>query len=150
MRTNLKHLPPDIIQQYNLHEKLARDGYVYIKIKKLMYSLKQSAVLSRNNLVKNIAPCGYIPCEYSTSLWRHVTKRRNFVFALMILVSNNFPIPMLITYWTLFKNITKYPWTLKVITTVYWALTENTTRNMSTFTYQLKSPDTSNVFSTLL
>ena len=28
MRKNLKHFPPDIIQQYSLHEKLAKYRYV--------------------------------------------------------------------------------------------------------------------------
>ena len=34
MGINMNHWPPDIIQQNILHEKLARDGYVYIKTKK--------------------------------------------------------------------------------------------------------------------
>ena len=34
MQINMKHLPPDNIQWYNIHKKLARDGYVNIKIKK--------------------------------------------------------------------------------------------------------------------
>ena len=33
MRINMKHSPPDIIQRYNIHEKVAIYGYVYIKIK---------------------------------------------------------------------------------------------------------------------
>ena len=30
---NIRHPPPDIIQQYNPHEKIASDRYVYIKTK---------------------------------------------------------------------------------------------------------------------
>ena len=41
--------------------KLSRDGYVYIKTKKVMYVLKQVSILAYNNLVKNLAPCGYVP-----------------------------------------------------------------------------------------
>ena len=31
MHINMKNFPPDTIQQYNIHEKVARDGFVYIK-----------------------------------------------------------------------------------------------------------------------
>ena len=75
MQINMKHCPPDIIQRYNLHEKVAIDEYVYIKIKKGVYGLKKSTVLSYNNLVKNIAHHSYVPCKYSTGIWRHATNK---------------------------------------------------------------------------
>ena len=37
MKINMEHLPPDIIQKYNLHEKVASYGYVYRKIKRGIY-----------------------------------------------------------------------------------------------------------------
>ena len=42
----LKHLTFDIIEFYNLTELVTPDGYVYIKIKKGMYGLKQADVLA--------------------------------------------------------------------------------------------------------
>ena len=47
------------------------------------------------------------------------------------------------------KNITKYPWILKGITTVDLPLTWITTRGESTFPCQITSPHPPNVFSTL-
>ena len=44
--------PPIYYTTIKSTQKLASDGYVYIKIKKLMYSLKQAAVLACNDLVK--------------------------------------------------------------------------------------------------
>ena len=61
MHKNLNHLPPYIIQLFNIHEMVARYWYVYIKIKKVMYGLKQAALLSYSNSVKNLAPRGYFP-----------------------------------------------------------------------------------------
>ena len=61
MQINLKHCPPDMIQKYNLHKKVASDGYFYIKTKKIMYDLKQAAVFAYINLVKKIAPHSYVP-----------------------------------------------------------------------------------------
>ena len=52
MCINLKYSPPDIIQRCNPHGKESSDGYFYIKIKKLMYGLKQASVLAYNNFVK--------------------------------------------------------------------------------------------------
>ena len=75
MHINLKHFPPETIQWWNLHEKVASDGYVYIKIKKGMYGLKQAAVLECNNLVKNLSLHGCFPCKYSTGLWWHTTNK---------------------------------------------------------------------------
>ena len=34
MRINLKRFPPDIVQWYNIHEKVSIDGYIYIKFLK--------------------------------------------------------------------------------------------------------------------
>ena len=40
MRILLKHIPEDIILQYNLRELVDDNGYIYIKITKGMYGLK--------------------------------------------------------------------------------------------------------------
>ena len=93
------------------------------------------------------SPHGYVPWKYSTGIWRHTTKI--FVSTLMILVPNNFPIPALILSWTLLKNITKCPWTLKLRNTIDWPLTGITSSNMLTFPCQLTSPKPSEVFSAL-
>ena len=48
MKVLLKHLPPDIIEQYRLNNKVY-NGFIYIKIKKGMYGLKQAAILTYAN-----------------------------------------------------------------------------------------------------
>ena len=40
MKVRLKYFPAGIIVQYNLHNLVAPDAYIYIKIKKGMYGLK--------------------------------------------------------------------------------------------------------------
>ena len=44
MRIAFKYFTLDIIICYDLHNKVAPDGYVYIKIKRGMYGLKQAAI----------------------------------------------------------------------------------------------------------
>ena len=43
-----------------------------------MYSLKESGVLSFNQLVKSLVPHGYKLMPYSTGLWQHRTIRTTF------------------------------------------------------------------------
>ena len=78
MRVQLKHLPPDIIAQYNLLDKATSDGWVYIAIEKGMYGLKSAAILAYNNLKKNLEPYGYYPIEGTVGMWRHKTRKTRF------------------------------------------------------------------------
>ena len=142
----MKYFPPYIIQWYNLYEKLSRDGYVYIKIKKVMYVLKQAAVLAYNNLVKNISSRGYVPFKYSTGLWWHATKKNcpcvdNSGVKYFSDTKTNHLLNDL-------QNITTSPCNLKGRTTVDWPLTVITTSNMSTFPCQIAYPNPSKHIST--
>jgi hypothetical protein len=61
MRIKYKYFPQAIRKQYNLDRFLAPDGYIYIRIKKGMYGLKQAAILAYQHLVNQLAPHGYHP-----------------------------------------------------------------------------------------
>jgi hypothetical protein len=78
MRIKYKYFPATIRLQYNLEQFLAQDGYVYIKIKKGMYGLKQAAILAYKHLVNQLSHYGYSPCPYTTGLWQHTTRRTKF------------------------------------------------------------------------
>ena len=78
MRLLWKHIPEDIKKKYNLYDKQAQDGYVYIKIKKGMYGLKQAAILAFNNLVTNLSKAGYRPIMHTLGMWEHKTRRTKF------------------------------------------------------------------------
>ena len=78
MRIHRRHIPPDIFEKYNLNTVVTIDGFVYIKIKKGMYGLKQAALLAYQKLVTNLAPHGYTPCKYSLGLWTHSTRQTKF------------------------------------------------------------------------
>jgi hypothetical protein len=57
---------------------VSNDGYVYIKIKKGMYSLQQAALLAYQHLVNQLAPHEYHPCPNLTGLWMHTTRPTKF------------------------------------------------------------------------
>jgi len=77
MKINFKCFPPDIIDKYNLNS-IVHNGYIYCKIKKGMYSLKQAALLAYNYLVEKLAPHGYRPIPHTIGMWKHDTKPISF------------------------------------------------------------------------
>jgi hypothetical protein len=78
MRLKYKYFPEDIRKQYKLDTFVASDGYIYIRIRKGMYGLKQAALLAYRHLVNQLAPHGYHPCPYTTGLWSHDTRQTKF------------------------------------------------------------------------
>ena len=67
---------------YNLETKIHRDGFVYCKVKKGLYGLKQAAILAFKLLVKRLAEGGYEQIPFTNGLFRH--KTRKTVFALCV------------------------------------------------------------------
>ena len=57
MKVPYKYFPQDIISKYKL-QNLVHNDYIYVKIKKGMYGIKQAVVLAYENLIKNLAPFG--------------------------------------------------------------------------------------------
>ena len=78
MRIHSKYFFQDIRAQYDIENKVASDGYIYVRINKGMYGLKQAAVLAYNGLVKNLKPHGYFPCPSTSGIWRHVSRKTAF------------------------------------------------------------------------
>ena len=74
----LKHIPEDIIQQYNLLDLVDADGYVYIRINKGMYGLKQAAILEYTKLISILKPFGYHPIPHTVGMWQHKTRNTKF------------------------------------------------------------------------
>ena len=77
MRIPIHHIPQDIIDLYQLSDKIHK-GYVYIKIKRGMYGLKQAAHLAFEQLKEHLAPHGYYPVESNPGLWAHKTRKTRF------------------------------------------------------------------------
>jgi hypothetical protein len=73
----LSRFPEEIIQKYNLNA-LAVDGWVYIKIRKGMYGMKQAALLANQLLQTCLAPFGYYPARHTPGLWMHKTRPISF------------------------------------------------------------------------
>jgi hypothetical protein len=68
----LSRFTEEIVQKYNLNI-LAVDSWVYIKIRKGIYGLKQAGLLANQLLQTRLAPFGYYPARHTTGLWLHKT-----------------------------------------------------------------------------
>ena len=57
-------------------------GYIYMRIEKVMYGLKQSGVIANQELVNHMAPFRYHPVQHTPRLWVH--DRRKTIFSLVV------------------------------------------------------------------
>jgi hypothetical protein len=78
MKISYKYFPEDIHKQYNLDTFVHADGFVYCKINKGMYGLKQAAVLTYNKLSTHLSDAGYKPIIGAMGIWTHKVKKINF------------------------------------------------------------------------
>ena len=67
MKVAYKYFPANIRHKYNLQEKV-HQGYIYMKIKKGMYGLKQTAILAYETVYNLLTPSGYTPILGSLGL----------------------------------------------------------------------------------
>ena len=69
MKIPFKYFPSDIIEQYKIQGKVHSDGFIYVKIIKGMYGLKQAAILAYDNLIKNLRKHHYRPIPNTVGMW---------------------------------------------------------------------------------
>ena len=82
LRIHSKYFSSQFRDSYKLHDKIHSDGYIYCRIKKGMYGLKQAAILAYKLLLKRLAQEGYTPIPLTDGLFRH--KTRPTIFALCV------------------------------------------------------------------
>ena len=82
MKLQLHIIPQEIIDEYSLHDLVDKDGWVYLKIVKGMYGLKQSRIIANLELTKHLDKFGYYPVQHTPGLWRH--KTRATIFTLVV------------------------------------------------------------------
>jgi hypothetical protein len=83
MRLKINIIPDKIMLQYDLRP-LVHKGYVYLEIRKRMYSLPQARILANKLLTKRPTLHGYAPTAHTPGLWQHKTRPVTF----MLVVDN--------------------------------------------------------------
>ena len=70
-------IPPRIIKHYQL-DLLVNDGYVYARINKAWYGLKQGGKIAHDDLVEHLQKHGYVRAGYTDGLFKHTTRDISF------------------------------------------------------------------------
>ena len=82
MKMPLSIIPEEVIAQYQLHKFVDTNGWVYMKICKGMYGLKQAGIIANDELIKHLKPYGYHPVKFTPGLWKHTDN--DTIFSLVV------------------------------------------------------------------
>ena len=77
MAIPLHLFPQHTIDQYNLRTH-AKDGKVYVKIRKAIYGLPQAGILANKLLRERLCPHGYYEVPHTPGLWKHIARPISF------------------------------------------------------------------------
>ena len=75
-------MPDDVVRHYKLADKVTRDGYVYVEIRRGMYGLPQAGLIAQKLLEQRLNKEGYYQSEHPPGLWTHTW--RPIIFSLCI------------------------------------------------------------------
>ena len=64
-------IPTEIAKAYNLYSLVARDGYVYARVNKAWYGLKQAGKIAHDDLVQHLADAGYTKAPLVEGFFKH-------------------------------------------------------------------------------
>jgi hypothetical protein len=81
MRIPVSHIPADIMDLYNLHDKV-HNGAVYVEIRKGMYGLPQAGRIANDRLLVHLNKHGYHQAKHTHGLFTHDT--RDISFSLVV------------------------------------------------------------------
>jgi hypothetical protein len=78
MRMKLQDIPDEIVEQYKLKEKVDKNGFVYVEIRRGMYGLPQAGIIAQELLEKRLNERGYHQSKFTPGLWTHETRKTKF------------------------------------------------------------------------
>ena len=97
MRFHIDLIMEEVIEEYNLRDKVDKDGWLYCKIGKAIYGLKESGKLANVQLQKVLAKRGYYPYVHSHRAYTSMNPNQSpSPLSLTIFESNMFKKKMLI------------------------------------------------------
>ena len=74
MRIHSEYFMKDIHNKYGIDNIISHDVYVYCRIKRGMYGLKQAERLAYDALLISLKKHGYAPDKYSPNIWVYETR----------------------------------------------------------------------------
>jgi hypothetical protein len=86
IRIKIINSPEEIINEYNLRNKVTESGHVYIEANKGMYGLPQAGLIANELLEKQLNKHGYCQSKLIPGLWTHDTHQSSSSWWLMTFV----------------------------------------------------------------
>jgi hypothetical protein len=77
MKMPISLFPSWTREQYNL-DTHAKNGFVYLEMRRAVWGLPQAGILANKVLRKRLLPHGYYKCTHTPGLWRHLTRLISF------------------------------------------------------------------------
>ena len=68
--------------KYDIDKLIANNGFVYCRIKKVMYGLHQTARLAYDDLKSHLANYNYHPNPLAMNIWSHETRKTKLCLCL--------------------------------------------------------------------
>ena len=81
MKLHISIIPEKIIKAYNLSNIQYNNCWVYMKICKGMYGLKQSGTITNLELKRHMENFGYNPVYFTAGIWKHETNEIIFTLS---------------------------------------------------------------------
>jgi hypothetical protein len=72
MKMPLSLFPSWTKEQYNL-DRLAKNGFVYLEMRRAVWGLPQAGISANKLLCKQLLPHEYYECKHTPGLWQHLT-----------------------------------------------------------------------------
>ena len=66
------------METYDLKALVGDQRWIYMRIEKVMYGLKQAGIIANQELVKHMDPFGYHPVKHTPGLWVHNSRKTLF------------------------------------------------------------------------
>ena len=99
MRLKLEDISEDFIEEYNLRDKVTKDGYVYVEICKEINGLPQEGILAQELVEKRLNAKSYRRSKLTPGSGRTTGAQSCFLYAWMILEPNTLGQNMPSTSW---------------------------------------------------
>jgi hypothetical protein len=78
IQIKISDIPDEVTREYKLREKATKNGSIYIRAKRGMYSLPQAGLLSNKLLEKRLNKHGYWQSKLVPGLWKLDTRPIQF------------------------------------------------------------------------
>ena len=80
VRMKIANFPEDVIEHYNLRNKVVEKGNLYIKCVKGMYGLPHAGIIAQKLLEERLNAAGYYQSDKTPGFWKHKWRPICFFF----------------------------------------------------------------------